>query len=60
MAGIVVFSMKAIAGLLHVGEVSHGVMHITVTLQDVSRMAAHYLTVVVFVFNRSPVEMAQY
>ena len=42
------------------GEVSQGVMHITVTLQDVSKMAARDLTVVVFVFNWSPVEMAQW
>ena len=34
-------------------------MHTTVTLQDVSKMAARDLTVALFVFNRSPVEMAQ-
>ena len=41
------------------GEVSQGIMHTTVTLQDVSKMAARDLTVALFVFNRSPVEMAQ-
>ena len=61
IAPIPVFISEAIVvSRLDVGEVSQGVLQITVTIQEETIVAALYLTVVALVFDNSPVEMAQW